>query len=157
MIITQKRDGLDDYLSVPNFCQSSWWSFVFSNVYLSFCIISYIMMLFVLHAGENCRALNKVAVLLGGGEGGAGFTSHLHPAPEQLTAVLIELTNQPSKQPSIFIVIFNPVRFLCQRSFSFVRVLSWLECKIDFMLWEGVYTHGESVNLNSDLHYVITL
>lgn len=66
MIIIQKRDGLDDYLSVPDFCQSSRWSFVFSNVYLSFCIISSIMMLFVLHAGENCRALNKVAVLLGG-------------------------------------------------------------------------------------------
>lgn len=112
------------------------------------------MMLFVLHAGENCRALNKVAVLLGGG---VGFTSHLHPAPEQLTAVLIKLTNQPSKQPSIFIVIINQVCFLCQRSLSFVCVLSWLECKIDLMLWEGVYIHRESVNLNSDLHYVITL
>lgn len=40
MNIIQRNDEADDYLNVSHFWQRSWWRFVFADVYLSFYILS---------------------------------------------------------------------------------------------------------------------
>lgn len=137
-ILSREMMDLMIFSTFP-FWQRSWWSFVFADVYLSFYIISSLMSLCVLHAGENvaCRTKKRWC---------SGFRTSWQPVFLKLTKPTLSAIFFPSSVKNLFVSKLS----------GLICVLSWLECKfIRGNIWIKkirimIYIQKELVNLYSD-------